>query len=376
MKIFKLELNIPKKSSIAILDYPGANLIKKTLNLKNIPIISLRSIKINLYILLLSFFENYKYKKGQRYIISYIKFIKPNIVISNIDNNHFFYNLKKIFPKIIFIFIQNGTSLADYTKDEIKKLNWKADYFFSYSKSFSKIYSSIFKKKVEIAGSFKNNLKKVSKKKNKKNLVYISQFTKSNYPEEKIKSGKIYFSSKKFYEAEKKLLPILHNFCLKKNLKLIISGRNFSQDESIKEKTFYNKILLKNKIKENSFTFYNIKNEFSSYDLIDKAQLVVFIDSALGYQSLARNNVSFACCLRSELLKNKSLGFGWPEKFANEGPFWINYFSKNKIEKKLEFLYNLSPSTWRKIYQKQKDRLLTYDSGNQNFKKIVKKHVN
>ena len=91
MKIYKLELNIPKKSLIALLDYPGANLIKKTLNSNNLPIISLRNVKINLYVLLLSFFENRKYKKGQRYIISYLKLIKPKIVISHIDNNNFFF---------------------------------------------------------------------------------------------------------------------------------------------------------------------------------------------------------------------------------------------------------------------------------------------
>ena len=51
MKIYKLELNIPKKSLIALLDYPGANLIKKTLNSNNLPIISLRNVKINLYVL-------------------------------------------------------------------------------------------------------------------------------------------------------------------------------------------------------------------------------------------------------------------------------------------------------------------------------------
>ena len=64
-----------------------------------------------------------------------------------------------------------------------------------------------------------------------------------------------------------------------------------------------------------SFAFKNLKDDFSSYDLIDKAQLVVFIDSALGYQSLARGNKSLACCIRSSLIKNKNLKFGWPAQF-------------------------------------------------------------
>ena len=123
MRIFKLDFKIPKKSKIAILDFPGANLIQRTLNIDNISIISLRTVKINLLILILSIFGNQNLTKGQRYIVSFIKFIRPKMIISHIDNNQFFYNLKEIFPDVIFIFIQNGVSLAHYSENEIKKLN-------------------------------------------------------------------------------------------------------------------------------------------------------------------------------------------------------------------------------------------------------------
>ena len=165
------------------------------------------------------------------------------MIISHIDNNHFFYTLKKIFPEIIFIFIQNGYSLAHYSENEIKKLNWKTDYFFSYSKSFSKIYSSIFNIQTHTIGSFKNNLKKSKKKIKKKDLIYISQFTKSNFPNEKINLGK------KFYSREtlklRVLLPIIHKFCLNNNLNLIIAGRNFLKVDSINEEKFYKDIIFK-----------------------------------------------------------------------------------------------------------------------------------
>ncbi len=375
MKIFKIEFNIPKKSEVAILDHPGSDLIKKTLDKDKFPIISLRSTKINLYILFLSIFENYKYKKGQKYIISYLRFVKPKVVISHIDNNNFFFSLKKIFPHINFIFIQNGTSLADYTNNEIKKLNWKTDYFFSYSKSFSKIYSSIFKNKVITIGSFKNNLIRINTDKKNKNLVFISQFTKSNCPNEFIKSGKNLHSRDIFYKAEKILIPILYNFCQKKKIKFVVSGRNFANKNSFKEKLFYKKILSLKKNGKSSFAFKNLKDDFSSYDLIDKAQLVVFIDSALGYQSLARGNKSLACCIRSSLIKNKNLKFGWPAQFKNEGPFWVNNFNRKKIEKKLEVLYNFSNSKWKKVYKKHRNNLLVYDKENLTFKKTIKKLV-
>ena len=59
-----------------------------------------------------------------------------------------------------------------------------------------------------------------------------------------------------------------------------------------------------NKSKRSNFIFKNIKNEFSSYELIDKSKIVVLL-IALGYQSLARGNISLACCIRSSLIQNR-----------------------------------------------------------------------
>ena len=168
----KFTFHFIPKSDYLILDNPGANLIRKTLK-KIFPYFQ-RESRINLFILFFSIFSFSKYKLGQKYLISYIRMINPKVIISHIDNNNFFYSLKKIFPKIKFIFIQNGISLASKKNSEIKKLNWKADYFFSYSESYRKRYYQIFKSKVFNIGSFKNNLKKLIKILIKK-LILISQ---------------------------------------------------------------------------------------------------------------------------------------------------------------------------------------------------------
>ena len=124
MKIFNLEFLLPKKNKIAILDNAGSSLIRNTIKQKNLPIITIRkNNKINILIFFYSLFQSYKYSKGQRYIIAYIKYLKPKIIISHIDNNNFFFSLKKIFSKIKFVFIQNGTGIADFTEMERKKFS-------------------------------------------------------------------------------------------------------------------------------------------------------------------------------------------------------------------------------------------------------------
>ena len=42
------------------------------------------------------------------YYIEYIKICNPKILITFIDNNLIFYKLKKYFPNIYFISVQNG----------------------------------------------------------------------------------------------------------------------------------------------------------------------------------------------------------------------------------------------------------------------------
>ena len=95
--------------------------------------------------------------------------------------------------------------------------------------------------------------------------------------------------------------------------------------------------------------------------------MVVFIDSALGYQSLARGNKSLACCIRSNFIKNKNLKFGWPAQFKNEGLFWLIVL-KEKIEN-LKF-YIIFLTLHEKIYEKHRNNLLAYDKENLTLKKL------
>ena len=381
MKIFNFEFFFPVKNKIAILDSPGSNLIKNVLKQKKLPIISTRkNAKINIFVIFYSFFQNYKYSKGQRYIIAYIKYLKPKIIISQIDNNNFFFSLKKIFSNIKFIFIQNGIGIASLTYLERKKLSWHSDLFFSYSDQFSKIYSKFLKSKIYSIGSFKNNLLKIDKNiKRKKTIVFISQYrTPSSKTSEKdiiYSYNKKKFTLENFYKAEKLLIPIIYKFCKKNRYKLIIAGSNLDYKIILKEKKFYEQILKESipNFDKKFFEYEKIKNEYSSYKLIDSSSLVVFIDSALGYQSLVRQNKTLACSFRSQYVNNQNLNFGWPYKFDNEGPFWINNFNINKFNIKLTKLLKMNKSTWKKVYTKYDKNLLMYNPNNKIFKECLRK---
>ena len=102
-KIYKL----PKKSDILIFDNTGAEILK-TLIPKNtsIEILFTRNERINILIFLKSIWKVGNLKEN--YIFEFISQVEPKIIITYIDNNLFYYSIKKHFPKIKFISIQNG----------------------------------------------------------------------------------------------------------------------------------------------------------------------------------------------------------------------------------------------------------------------------
>ena len=86
-----------------------------------------------------------------------------------------------------------------------------------------------------------------------------------------------------------------------------------------------------------------------------------------------RQNKTLACSFRSQYVKNQNLSFGWPHKLANEGPFWLNNYNRNKLNIKLSNLLKMSQSTWKKIYKKYDKNLLMYNPNNKIFKDCLRK---
>ena len=376
-KILKLLINIKliykplKIKKILILDKSGSDLIMKSIGRKT-DYLDVRYSEINLYIIF-KLFLSFKKINMQNYIKKYIEIVNPKIVISHIDNNDFFFTLKKCYPKINFLFIQNGTGLADFTNKELKKKKWHADMLFVYSDQYKKIYSKFVKGKVITIGSFKNNLYKYQKKIKKLNqLVFISPYKESDNKYIYTYNNKG-FSKKDFYESEIKLLPILFEFCVINKIPFIVAG--FYTKKNKNEEKFY-KNILKNYIQKypKLYFFKHRDGQYSSYKLIDKSRIVTYVDSALGPQSYSRGNKTIGFCFKSKI--NPNLRFGWPAKFHKSGKFWLNDFNKIEILQKLKEVYEMSSFDWNNLINNNIDKIIKKDFGNKIFKKHFKEFIN
>lgn len=366
-KIKKISIFLPKKKDFLILDKPGASLIIKLIKKDSYEILDLRS-ELNVTILLLSLLNLKKEKLSKKYIDQYIKIVNPKVVLSFIDNNIDFFEIKKNikFKKII---IQNGAGLNRITeKITQNKKKYNIDHFFVFSKSYSDFYKNLITGKTHIHGSLKNNFISINNNKDlDHDILFISQF----------RDKKTHFHAKyswdEYYKAEKQLISLLNKYCFEHNKKLTIAG--FYKKSIFNEYKFYEDIILeeKNKCK---FSFLARSNEEQTYKLIDTSNLIITIDSAIGYEALVRENKLLFFQLRSYFLNDPLLKFGWPKIYPDEGEFWFNNFNIQIMNKKIDFMLNLSKNDWKKIKNQYIPDLMYYDKNNSNLKIILNNQHN
>lgn len=301
------------------------------------------------------------------YYVEVIRILDPKIVITIIDNDINFYRLKSLFKNKVFISIQNGhrTKLRSFFSKNKISVNEKlsCDYIFVFNKWISNIYKKFIEFNSIEAGSFRNNMTPVVKKKYKR-IVFISQYREKAYFEnQEILCNKY---NKNFW-TEFKVLPVINKFCLYNKIELFIIGNSSSS----KEQNFFNKILNKSNYK------YIKKKNLNNYKLIDSSELVIFIDSTLGYESLGRKNKTISLSVREMDRGSKEIFF-WPKK-TNLFDTNINISNMNNEKKIFTFLK-------KHFYQKREKWIcenffyisnsIKYNKNNLKFKKILKNKLN
>lgn len=398
-KIFKLFFTKyiffpPKKKKILIFDGNGINMLLSFFKRNEVEVYYRRYEQINLFILFLSIFDfKIKTKLTTKYQYNYIKYVKPKLIITYTDNLDNFYKIKKYFKNIKTISIQNGLrhinimqTEREFKKKLKKREDLQVDYLFTFNESYKNFFSKYIDGTIITLGSLRNNFVKVKKKKEiykkkeqKKSLLFISQFNYFRHQEFEKKDylniNSKWYSNKDFTKAEIKLIPKLVEYCNEKKILLKVLGRTSSREEY----EFFKNLIMDDKV---NWKYYpKSRDSFgdantTTYKLLDKADAVVFIDSALGYESLSRNIPTASFSIRGEFIdKLRCFNFGFPEKLPDSGPFWANFLSKQKIYDILDFVLNVSSSDWFSVKKKYADKLTFYSKQNLVLKKILQHSI-
>ena len=165
----KFRFDLPKSNEILQLDEHSSESLKKAIK-RDFNILSQRTKEIYFWILVKQvIFFDFRFST---YLKNFIKYTSTKIVLTLIDNNINFYNLKNIINNVCFISIQSGLRIpntiwkSDFTDSNIEKSkNLKCDYFFVHNKYLIKKYKDTINCKYYVLGNYKNNSFKIKKTK-------------------------------------------------------------------------------------------------------------------------------------------------------------------------------------------------------------------
>jgi surface carbohydrate biosynthesis protein len=354
---------LPKRCEVLIYDAAGAEALAPYLTNYSMTVLPMRGESINVICFLRSIFtlDFWSGKPVKAYEDKFIAMVEPEVVITFIDNNPRFYELSKRLKGIKTIFVQNAIrgEIGDVFGRLVKSDCYRVDYMLVLGAAIGGKYRQFISGATLPIGSLKNNTVAKFDGVIERTVLFISQYRNkplNNSPLLLADNGEP-ISFDEFYSAEVLALTFLQKWCIDNGMHLKIGAA--SSEKSGSEYQFYANVL-------NSCEWEYIPriDQYSSYKLVDDAQIVVFIDSTLGYESISRGKrtASFSC--RGLNLKSPATRFGWPACLPDNGPFWTNEQDIQQFQRVMDFLSTVNDDDWEQARQAYAFELIEFDPGN------------
>jgi surface carbohydrate biosynthesis protein len=361
----------PRQSQVLILDATQQDILVEYLKRWDPEVLYLRGEQFNLPVLLASFFKRGSMEDA--YVDCYIEKVSPRLIVTCIDNNLNFYRVSKRHPKIKTLFIQNG--YRGYYLDVFELLDksnqsflreLKVDYMMVFGSDIGKKFSRYIAGDTVEMGSIKNNMVPREKLSRSGVIAFVSQWRQNVG----VNMGGTFYSFEDLCtKPDGIVVKYLINYAKLKNKKLmIIPSRSASNDLRSKEEAYFRGLM------GGEPEFLHSSGPNGSYKAIDSAEIVVSVDSTLGYESIARGNKTAIFCIRDSLLGVPGYSFGWPGDFSDEGIFWTNKPDPDSFVRILDYLFKVDDASWRKDVESIKfSSFMMYDLGNTILKSTLEK---
>lgn len=372
-KLFPLFINSPKvfsppkKCDVVIFDQQGSEAIIQYLAGYKSEILAIRGESLNIFCLLRSIFSVnfWNGKILHAYSISYLKYAKPKLCITFIDNNLIFYNINNQIEGITTLMIQNGWR-DDWLQCYKDKKFFSVDYMLVFNKWVGNYYADHIKGSVTCIGSLKNNAIKRCDKSLKDSVVYISTFVAVKPGQHTLEVNGVEVLYEDFIKSEIIVLQQLNGWCKANNKVFKVAGCILGG--SLEEKAFYEKLL-----GDMDWTYEVRSDIYSTYELVDSAEIVVSIDSTMGYESFARGVKTCFLSHRGVSINRPDISFGWPAKLSSNGLFWTDSSTLEEFLRVMNYLNAVSPEEWAKVYRQYSADLMEFDPGNTILIRLLKK---
>ena len=121
--------------------------------------------------------------------------------------------------------------------------------------------------------------------------------------------------------------------------------------------------------------FLSSNNLNDNYQIIDKAKLVVFLDSYFGYEAFARGKKVAAFSIRGKKIKLQNANFA-DNKLPKKGFFWSNKCTQSELNRIIKQVLAASEKKWFRLKKKYENKIMIYNPDNKIFKIKIKKMLN
>lgn len=319
------------------------------------------------------------------YCASFVRLSKPRVVLTMMDNDTNFYQLKVLCPEQIFIGIQNGlrgnisptpnTGFFDLMNLLKQRKKLSVDHLFVFGPAIVNSYRQITDGEITPHGSLINNFQKPFNRRPKptrlKILLLSSLPSTDPSSEEKFSFfGSTPMTYREYFEAEGLVANYLSDYCQKNNYHLTILGKRPGS-------TTFEEQFFRDRIGSSNWTFVPRQSTTSNYVEVDKGDVIVAIDSTLGYECLARGHRVAFLSIRLDRMKRPDLeriqdfDFGFPSDLGDQGPFWTNKSNESDFDRVLSFCCNASWNDWDTASQAVRDLIMIHNPGNTKLLSVL-----
>ena len=169
---------------------------------------------------------------------------------------------------------------------------------------------------------------------------------------------------KTYHKNQPHLLRQIDIYAQKNGENVFIYGKKEDPREMADEEKYF-KNYLSNK------STYIKNNRFKSLEIIDESNIIITINSTLGYEALTRGKkVIFFNILPNSKTSNFTK-FGWPLDLDDEGLFWTKKFDDKSVFEIIDRVKKMPLEDWRREISQISRLLIEKDSNNFKFRQII-----
>lgn len=291
-----------------------------------------------------------------RYSLAAIEKVKPKLVITGTDNNPYFYTLKPLcrYPNVKFASVQNARRVRRRDLFGFEPLPRMAvDKVFAFSHPVAGLYRALLGKdtQIEVFGSlkasfflnFKDSLaQKMPKLPDKPYICFVSEYhppppLSAEIVEQDLLGRDLRFDE--YFLAERLMLPALAKFARQNKMPIVVALRRTMKSEA----DYFQELLT-----DADLTLV-CRDDWSSYFAIAKAEVVVSVDSTLGYEAFALGAKCYMTSFRVQDSASPEKRFAWPAEVSLSGPVWQNFWDEQLFLKKMGELLGMTTEEYLRV---------------------------